>query len=179
MDRRIPRTALVVDDSAGARRRIGTLLRLGGWRVHDVVGMEAALRQAAVLDLDLVVTDMRMRHGNGPLLMRALRENGCRARFLAVSSEVNDDVRARAAAADATALLVKPVDPRQLVAALVDLAREPVVRDEVATVGAVHISAERLDLLEQMHAALPPRPARASEVARPPMVELPAQATRR
>jgi len=37
-------TALVVDDSTGARRRVGTMLHLGGWRVHQAVGTEAALR---------------------------------------------------------------------------------------------------------------------------------------
>ena len=34
-------TALVVDDSAAARRRVATLLQLGGWRVHRAVGTDA------------------------------------------------------------------------------------------------------------------------------------------
>lgn len=74
-------TALVVDDSAPARRRISTLLQLGGWRVHQAVGTEAALRLAAAVDPDLVVTELSMRDGNGVTLMRRLRENGSRARF--------------------------------------------------------------------------------------------------
>lgn len=179
MSRRPPRSALVVDDSAGARRRVGTLLRLGGWRVHEAVGMAAALRQAAVLELDLVVTEMQMRRGNGPLLMRALRENGCRARFIAVSSEVTADVRARAAAADAAGLLAKPVDPRQLVGVLAGLATEPVLRDEAATAGALHISAERLDLLDQLHAALLPSPGAADAVPGPPALPTSQAATSR
>lgn len=155
------RTALVVDDSAGARRRIGTLLRLGGWRVQEAVGMEAALREAALSDYDLVVTDMTMRRGNGPALLRALRQTGCAARFLAVSSELTPEVRARAAAADAAACLAKPVDPRLLVDVLASLAEEPAAPWD-ATPRTVHVPAERLDL-DQVRAAMlrtpPPVPA--------------------
>ena len=146
-------TALVVDDSAGSRRRIGTLLRLGGWRVHEAIGMAAALRQAAELDLDLVVTDMTMRRGNGPALLRALRQNGCEARFLAVSSEVTREIRDRATAAGAGACLVKPVEPRHLVDFLLGLAAEPVTRERDTGIRALHVPAQRLDLLEQIHGA--------------------------
>lgn len=142
---RRPRTALVVDDSAGARRRLGTLLRLGGWRVHEAVGMESALREAAALDPDLVVTDMTMRHGNGPALLRALRRTGCTARFLAVSSDVTTEVRARAADADAAACLAKPVDPRVLVDVLAGLLSEPTAPARNAAAGTLHVPAERLD----------------------------------
>jgi CheY-like chemotaxis protein len=67
-------TALVVDDSFGARARITTLLELGGWRVHQAVGTEDALRLATVIGPGLVVTDMVMRNGHGATLMRQLRE---------------------------------------------------------------------------------------------------------
>jgi CheY-like chemotaxis protein len=150
---RRPRTALVVDDSAGARRRIGTLLRLGGWRVHEAVGMAVALDQAAAVHPDLVVTDMTMRLGNGPLLLRALRQRGCDARFLAVSSEVTEEIRARAAAADAVACLAKPVEPHELVDVLLHLPAGPMAGEQATGTRALHIAAERLDLLEQMHAA--------------------------
>ena len=146
------RTALVVDDSPGARRRIGTLLRLGGWRVHEAVGMEAALAKAAGLPFDLVVTDMTMRRGNGPLLLRRLRSSGCSARFVAVSSEVTDEVRARAAAADAAACLAKPVEPRLLVDVLVGLTHSPMPEPEAAP-AALRVPAERLDASLQLRTA--------------------------
>jgi CheY-like chemotaxis protein len=180
---RRPRTALVVDDSPGARRRIGTLLRLSGWRVHEAVGMEAALRQAAELDLHLVVTDMTMRRGNGPALLRALRRIGCEARFLAVSSDVTPAVRDRAAAAGAGACLAKPVEPRLLVDFLLHLPAEPIVQDEDTRVTAVRIPAERLDLIEQVHeTALAARRlalARGSTGGRPALGPAPSQATSR
>jgi CheY-like chemotaxis protein len=148
---RRPRTALVVDDSAPARRRIRTLLRLGGWRVHEAVGMTDALRQASELDLDLVVTDMAMREGNGPALLRRLRAGGCSARFLAVSTNVTADVHERAVAAGADACLAKPVDPRLVVDFLLAPAGEPATRRHTAAhrafdhAPALHIQAERLD----------------------------------
>jgi CheY-like chemotaxis protein len=108
-------TALVVDDSSAARARITTLLHLGGWRVHQAVGTEDALRLAALTEPDLVVTDMVMRNGHGATLMRRLREHGSSARFLVVASRRTHQIRALAAAAGALACLAKPVDPRLFV----------------------------------------------------------------
>jgi CheY-like chemotaxis protein len=106
------RIALVVDDSAAARHRIATLLKLGGWRVHQAVGTDFALRQAALLVPDLVVTDMGMRNGHGATLMRRLREEGSSAHFLVVTRRRTSQVRALASHAGALACLAKPVDPR-------------------------------------------------------------------
>ena len=176
---RTPRTALVVDDSAGARRRMGTLLRLGGWRVHEAVGMESALREAAALDPDLVVTDMTMRRGNGPALLRALRQMGCAARFLAVSSEVTPEVRARAAAADAAACLAKPVDPRLLVDVLAGLVAEPTAPPRDGAARTLHVPAERLDLVDQGRASAlrAPRRMLVADTARPALGAGSGQAT--
>jgi CheY-like chemotaxis protein len=151
-------TALVVDDSPVARRRIRTLLRLGGWRVHEAVGMTDALRQASGMDLDLVVTDMTMREGNGPALLRSLRAGGCSARFLAVSANVTTHVRERADAAGADACLAKPVDPRLVLDFLLDRAGEPSSRHHpdghhrvLDYAPALHIQAERLDRVRKRY----------------------------
>jgi CheY-like chemotaxis protein len=108
-------TALVVDDSFAARARITMLLQLGGWRVHQVVGTEDALRAAPLIRPDLVVTDMVMRNGHGATLMRRLREEGCTARFLVVAARRTQQTRALASSAGALACLAKPVDPRLFV----------------------------------------------------------------
>ena len=117
-------TALVVDDSFGARARVTMLLRLGGWRVHQAVGTEDALRLAALIEPDLVVTDMVMRQGHGATLMRRLREQGSSARFLVVAARRTHQTRALAAAAGALACLAKPVDPRLFVDVLRGLTPE-------------------------------------------------------
>jgi CheY-like chemotaxis protein len=132
-------TALVVDDSAGARRRITTLLQLGGWRVHQAVGTEDALRLAALIQPDLVVTDMVMRNGHGATLMRRLREQGSTARFLVTASRRTHQTRALAASAGALACLAKPVDPRLFVdvmSGLTPTAALPPRRDEAAPLSA-------------------------------------------
>ena len=107
-------TALVVDDESDARRRVAGLLRLGGWQVREAAGAEDALRQAATEDPDLVVTDVSMPGQNGPTMLRRLRHNGSRARFVVVTSDPTPAVRADAAAAGALATLAKPVEARIL-----------------------------------------------------------------
>ena len=147
-------TALVVDDSAAARHRISTLLILGGWRVHEAAGMDAALRLAAAVDPDLVVTDMVMRNGHGATLMRRLREHGSRARFVVTAARRTQQVRALAASAGAVACLAKPVDPRLFVDVLKGLT--PVVTTELRAAPAVE--PETMQRAEEMYAsALPHR----------------------
>jgi len=128
-------TALVVDDSFGARARITLLLELGGWQVHQAVGTESALRLAAVIEPDLVVTDMVMRNGHGATLMRRLREQGSTARFLVVASRRTHSTLALASGAGALACLAKPVDPRLFVDVMRGLA--PVARS-APSAGPVH-----------------------------------------
>jgi CheY-like chemotaxis protein len=150
-------TALVVDDSAPARRRISTLLQLGGWRVHQAVGTEAALRLAAAVDPDLVVTELSMRDGNGVTLMRRLRENGSRARFLVTTSPQTRQIRSLVASAGAVACLAKPVEPRLFVDVMLGLA--PAVRPvpEVAP-AAPEPDAQAFERAEEMYtSALPHR----------------------
>jgi CheY-like chemotaxis protein len=128
-------SALVIDDSFASRTRITTLLHLGGWRVHQAVGTEDALRLAALIQPDLVVTEMVMRNGHGATLMRRLREQGSTARFLVVAARRTPQCRALASGAGALACLAKPVDPRLFVDVMRGLAPAvpaPPVRDGLA-----------------------------------------------
>ena len=106
--------ALVVDDAPAARHRVAVLLQLAGWRVYEAVGVQAAIRTAAQLDPDLVVTGMRMRGGSGLALIQQLRGAGSRARLLVLAPRPTARLRGQAAAFGARCL-AKPVDPRQLV----------------------------------------------------------------
>jgi CheY-like chemotaxis protein len=126
-------TALVVDDSFAGRARVSTLLHLGGWRVHQAVGTEDALRLAALIEPDLVVTEMALRQGHGATLMRRLREQGCSARFVVVAARRTQQCRALASAAGALACLAKPLDPRLFIDVMRGLAPTvagPSARDE-------------------------------------------------
>jgi CheY-like chemotaxis protein len=107
-------TALVVDDQPDARRRVAGLLRLGGWQVREAADAASAHRIATEQDPDLVVTDVSERGGHGPAMLRRMRTEGSRARFLVVTADPTDDVRAEAVTAGAMACLAKPVEARVL-----------------------------------------------------------------
>jgi CheY-like chemotaxis protein len=161
--------ALVVDDAQAARHRVAVLLQLAGWRVYEAVGAHDALRAAVQLGPDLVVTDLRMRGGNGIDLVRQLRRIGSRARFLFLATRPTDRDRAQAAAVGVTCL-VKPVDPRELVRFLRERRAEPPVQPPL------HATAQRwdteseavqLDWLRELYAhELPNRLAHIAECAR-------------
>lgn len=123
--------ALVVDEAQAARHRVAVLLQLAGWRVYEAVGEKAALRAAAELHPDLVVTEMRLRDGSGVGLVHQLRRSGSRARFLLVTARPSERVRAQAAAAGLVCL-AKPIDPRRLVEFLRSRPVEPPAQTTVA-----------------------------------------------
>jgi len=157
-------TALVVDVEADARRRVTGLLRLGGWQVREAADAEDALRQAACSDFDLVVTDVSMPGENGPAMLRRMRRNGSRARFLVVTSDPTDDVRADSIRCGAMACLAKPVEARVLLDFLRSRTTGPAAQDDPTSVHEwddLHdedLDAELMDRLHEMYQrALPGR----------------------
>ncbi|MCZ2857718.1 response regulator [Blastococcus sp. VKM Ac-2987] len=112
-------TALVVDADATTRGQVADLLRLGGWHVQQAAGPEDAVRLSLVTDVDLVVTDLVLPGGSGAQLLRRIRRNGSRARFVVVTADPTDEDRAEAAAAGALVTVAAPVGAR----ALLDLLR--------------------------------------------------------
>jgi CheY-like chemotaxis protein len=162
-------TALVVDDQSDARRRVAGLLRLGGWQVREAAGADDALRQAAADDPDLVVTDVEMPGQSGPSMLRRLRHEGSRARFVVVTSDPTPAVRAEAKAAGALATLAKPVEARVLLDFLRSRTTGPTAQDDSSRSAPVEIvdgddlhdddlDAELMERLQDMYAdALPAR----------------------
>jgi CheY-like chemotaxis protein len=157
-------TALVVDDEPDARRRVAGLLRLGGWQVREAASAEDALRSAAAADPDLVVTDVTMPGQNGPAMLRRMRRNGSRARFLVVTSDPTDEVRADAVTAGAMACLAKPVEARILLDFLRSRTTGPAAQAQLTEVrewADLHdddVDAELMDRLHGMYLdALPGR----------------------
>jgi CheY-like chemotaxis protein len=157
-------TALVVDDEADARRRVSGLLRLGGWQVTEAGTAEDAVRQALITDFDLVVTDVSMPGENGPAMLRRMRRNGSRARFLVVTSDPTDDVRAESVTAGAMACLAKPVEARILLDFLRSRTTGLAAQGELEAVHEVDdlhdddLDAEFMDRLQEMYvSALPDR----------------------
>ncbi len=156
-------TALVVDDEADARRRAAGLLRLGGWQVREAADAATAHRIAAVTEVDLVVTDVSMPGESGPAMLRRMRHDGSRARFLVVTSDPTDEVRAEAVSAGAMACLAKPVEARLLLDFLRRRTTGPAAQDpteihEWADLHDEDVDAELMDRLHEMYRdALPGR----------------------
>jgi len=157
-------TALVVDDEADARRRVAGLLRLGGWQVREAASAEEAVRQALVTDFDLVVTDVSMPGEHGPAMLRRMRRNGSRARFLVVTSDPTDDVRADSVRSGAMACLAKPVEARILLDFLRSRTTGPAAQGDLTSVHEwddLHdedLDAELMDRLHEIYRrALPGR----------------------
>jgi CheY-like chemotaxis protein len=167
-------TALVVDPSLASRRRIGTLLRLGGWQVLEATTSRQAQRAAAGRDLDLVVTEVALRGETGLVLLTRLRAAGSRARFLVVTADPTDRVRSAAASVGAMACLAKPIDPRTVLGFLAQRVPAPrarhlrVVRDvEDVPDADPEVDAATLGRLQEMFlSALPHRLARIADGAR-------------
>jgi CheY-like chemotaxis protein len=156
-------TALVVDDESDARRRVAGLLRLGGWQVSEAADALEALRLDATADFDLVVTDVSMPGENGPAMLRRMRRNGSRARFLVVTSDPTDDVRAESLTAGAMACLAKPVEARILLDFLRSRTTGPAAQGTLPleSFDDLHeedLDAELMDRLQEMYvSALPDR----------------------
>jgi DNA-binding response OmpR family regulator len=164
-------TALVVDDDPDARRRVTGLLRLGGWQVREARNAEDAMRQSAVAEFDLVVTDVSMPGENGPAMLQRMRRNGSTARFLVVTSDPTDDVRAESLAAGAMACLAKPVEAgilldflRSRTTGLAAQGNLEAVRDRDDVPDDDDLDAELMDRLQEMYVSA--LPARLSAIAR-------------
>ena len=163
-------TALVVDDEPDARRRVAGLLRLAGWQVSEATCAEDAMRQSVVADFDLVVTDVSMPGENGPAMLYRMRRNGSTARFLVVTSDPTDDVRAASLAAGAMACLAKPVEAGILLDFLRRRTTGPAAQGEPETAHQSDdlpdedLDDELMDRLQQMYASA--LPARLSAIAR-------------
>jgi CheY-like chemotaxis protein len=157
-------TALVVDDEADARRRVSGLLRLGGWHVLEAIGATDAMRRAALTHPDLIVTDVSMPGIDGLSMLRRMRHEGSRARFLVVTADPTDDVRAQAAAAGALACLAKPVGAWLLLDFLRSRTTGPAAQAPLAEIHDAEdlhdedLDAELMDRLQEMYvSALPDR----------------------
>ncbi|MDK3258203.1 response regulator [Blastococcus capsensis] len=107
-------TALVVDSDPTTRDQVADLLRLGGWQVQLAAGPEDAVRHALIAEVDLVVTDAELPDGGGTEMLRRIRRNGSRARFVVVTADPTAEVHQAAAAAGALFTLAKPVTARAL-----------------------------------------------------------------
>lgn len=119
------KTILVVDDSTVMRKLTAATLDGDVYRVLLAADGEAAMQQARVAVIDLVLTDWNMPTMGGHQLIRELRQldNYAETPILVLTTEVSDAEKSDARAAGASGWLRKPIEPATLlevVASLLD-----------------------------------------------------------
>jgi type IV pilus assembly protein PilB len=107
---------LVVEDSATIATVVKYFLELEGFDVSLAVDGSEGLKVARQDHPDVIVADVNMPGISGVDMVKALRDGGCRARILMLTSESTVDRETDAFAAGADDYLVKPVEPRRLAA---------------------------------------------------------------
>lgn len=130
------RRALVVDDDLLARRMLGDALASRGFEVIAAGDGASGLRVLSeeLLDLDLLVTDLRMPYFDGERLLRVIREAGGERdlAILVVTSGVDGGLERRLLEAGADAVVEKGGD----LSRLGEVARTVVLRRRVQPPGA-------------------------------------------
>lgn len=101
---------LVVDDDAGARSALTSLLGSEGYQVDTASDGQAALDRLVELPPDVIVTDLDMPVMNGMQLLSELRGRGQDVPVIVVTSATEIRSAVEAMRAGATDYITKPVD---------------------------------------------------------------------
>jgi two-component system chemotaxis response regulator CheY len=112
------KTVMTVDDSASLRQMVSVVLRGGGYTVIEAVDGLDALSKLKGQELHLILTDVNMPKMDGLEFTRQVRAMP-EYKFVPVvllTTESHSDKKQAGKAAGATAWIVKPFDPDQLLA---------------------------------------------------------------
>lgn len=107
----------IVDDDAGVRGSIDSLLRSAGMRGIGFARGEDLLTSCE--RPDCVVTDLHMPDMTGLELQSEMARRGCRRPMIMMTAFPTEAAREQAVSGGVKAFLVKPVDPEALLDAIV------------------------------------------------------------
>lgn len=112
------KTILAVDDSGSLRQMVTFSLNAAGYQVIEAVDGQDGLNKARERVVDLVLTDQNMPTMDGLTLIRSLRNLASydKVPILMLTTESSDEMKAQGRAAGANGWLVKPFDPKKLIA---------------------------------------------------------------
>ena len=114
------RTVLTVDDSTSIRQMVAMTLKMGGYNVIEAVDGVDGLKRAIDNHVDLVLTDQNMPNMDGLTLTRELRAQAAylKTPILMLTTESSSEMKAAGKAAGLTGWMVKPFDPKMLLAVI-------------------------------------------------------------
>lgn len=108
------RSVLVVDDEAGMRTALRASFLRHGWNVKAANGVRDAVSAVDHGNFDLVVTDVRMRDGDGFDVMRHVREHSPATAVVLLTAFGNVPEAVRSMRGGAVDYLTKPVSFEEL-----------------------------------------------------------------
>ena len=114
---RVPLIAVVDDDDA-LRNSLDDLLESVGFRVQGFASAEAFLQAQHTPETACLLLDVRLPGMNGLELQRQLGVMHRRIPIIFITAYADDDVRARALAAGAVAVLSKPCHEEEILQAI-------------------------------------------------------------
>ena len=109
---------LAVDDSASVRQLQRFVLSAAGYDVVEAVDGKDAVAKLGGETVNLILTDLNMPNLDGVGLIKAIRAAGAHKHtpIVVISTESQQEKKQEARAAGATAWIVKPFTPEQLLA---------------------------------------------------------------
>jgi FixJ family two-component response regulator len=108
----------IVDDDEAIRLSIVSLMRSLGYRADAYASAEALLATAATHRPDCIISDIRMPGMDGVALLGHLRCFAPPPPVILITAYADQALRARAAAAGALRVLLKPMDEDCLIACI-------------------------------------------------------------
>jgi len=119
------KTVMTVDDSASMRQMVRVVLRGGGYEVIEAADGKEALAKLQGRELHLILSDINMPNMDGLELTRQLRAMP-QYKFVPIvllTTESHPEKKQEGKAAGATAWIVKPFSPDQLLAVVKKVVR--------------------------------------------------------
>jgi len=108
----------VVDDDWSVRRSVGRLLEFKGFRVHAFGEAETFLKHLETNSVQLVILDIWMETMTGMELLAHLCARSPQTRVIFITGHEDAAAAATVMSAGASAFLIKPLDPDQLLTAV-------------------------------------------------------------
>lgn len=104
----------VVDDDEEMRKSLDTFFRSAGIDIETFQTAETLLSWSGLHNMECLITDLHLPGMDGLILRRALADRGHDAPVIMMTAYPTHAVREAARSLNIASLVVKPIDPRQL-----------------------------------------------------------------
>lgn len=119
----MPKTVLIVDDSATIRQVVGMTLKGAGYEVMEASDGKDALKKLDGKKINLIISDVNMPNMDGISFVKEAKKLASYkfTPVIMLTTESQDSKKQEGQAAGAKAWVVKPFQPEQMLAAVAKL----------------------------------------------------------